>query len=66
MLSWSLAVIIVCAVQLLLLYLAGGIAGSLAHVTQYYIQAQNSGNFLQLVFPLCPTQIAKMLPSAHP
>ncbi|KAL3139415.1 hypothetical protein ABBQ38_003746 [Trebouxia sp. C0009 RCD-2024] len=29
--------------KLLLLYLAGGLAGSLAHVTQYYIQAQSTG-----------------------
>ena len=35
--------LLVCAPQLLLLYLAGGLAGSLAHVTQYYIQAQSTG-----------------------
>lgn len=29
--------------QLLLLYMAGGLAGSLAHVTQCYIQAQSTG-----------------------
>lgn len=32
------------ALQLLLLYVAGGLAGSLAHVTQYYIQAQSTGD----------------------
>lgn len=38
-LSQSLAHVL----QLLLLYVAGGLAGSLAHVTQYYIQAQSTG-----------------------
>lgn len=37
------------ALQLLLLYVAGGLAGSLAHVTQYYLQAQSTGNMFKLM-----------------
>ena len=51
--------------QLLLINLTGGLAGSFAHVTQYYIQAQSTGNLLSNSSQQKPRDIQQYCMGVH-